>query len=450
MADLRRDYLGYNAFMHRTYGDIVHVKVLHEHVYTVYSPELIRALLVDHAHHLVRHERAIDVLTEIHGHSVMASEGDTWQRQARLLRPGFAPKRVHGYARLMVDAATQALDQLHVFESGDASVIDIGQLMSRVTMDVILRTLFSQPADHERDDAIAAINVLDQVVMKELFWPVTLPDWLPLPGKARKRQALKQLNALIGGHIQARQAMKAHDAPQDDLLAMLLAARDGDFPASGAHGLSPQEIHDQCKVMFLAGYETTAIALTWWSWLMASHPKVAERAHAEIATVLGDRDPSPEDLAQLPWLQASLKEALRLYPPAASLLMRRTLADIQLGSWTIPAGALVSVVQREAHLDARWFEDPLAFRPERFMPDAPPMPRGAWMPFGAGPRVCMGQHFAMLEMALVSAMLLQRYRLQPLPGQQEPVADMQITLRPAHPLRLNLSRLRCASASRRT
>jgi cytochrome P450 len=162
--------------------------------------------------------------------------------------------------------------------------------------------------------------------------------------------------------------------------------------------------------------------------------------HEEVDTVLRGRDPVPADIPHLDALTATLKETMRLYPPAAALMSRRAVRDVRVGDWVIPRGALVRITPWVAHHDPRWFAEPEAFRPERFASGAPPPPRGAWMPFGAGPRVCIGQHFAMLEMTLVAAMLLQRYELATLPGCRRPVAELNITLRPRERVRLRFTR----------
>jgi cytochrome P450 len=278
--------------------------------------------------------------------------------------------------------------------------------------------------------------------MKEFFWPMTLPDWLPLPGKATKRKALRLLDELVDGHLRARRQGSADAAPGDDLLAMLLAARDNEAAPQGGQALTlnDAEIRDQCKVMFLAGFETTSTALQWWTWLMARHPACAQRAQQELEEVMGTRTPTAEDLPQLPWLTATLKEAMRLYPPVPATVTRRTTADVQVGGCQIPKGSLVMVLPCVAHHDARYFPQPERFQPERFMPDAPALPRGAWMPFGAGPRVCIGQHFAMLEMVIISAMLLQRYDLSEAPDQAPPEAELQVTLRPRDGVRVRFER----------
>jgi cytochrome P450 len=309
-------------------------------------------------------------------------------------------------------------------------------LWTRVAMDVILRTLFSSEVAADARDASAAVQVLSETAMREMFWPVTLPDWLPLPGKAAKRHALRLLKGLVGRHIEARRHEEG--IARDDLLAHLLALRD---EATGA-SLSEQEVFDQCMVSFQAGHETSATALLWWSRLMAEDPAALRSAQAEVDQVLGGRDPQPEDLPALPWLGATLKEAMRLYPPVAALMTRRTTREITLGGHRIPRGALLRITPWVLQRDPRTWEAPDEFRPGRFMPGAPPPPRGAWMPFGVGPRVCIGQHFAMLEMTIVAAMLLQRHELA-LPADApalEPV--LQVTLRPKGGVRLGLRRRR--------
>ena len=436
---MRRDYLGFTTALHHDHGDITCMQLANELAFDVFDPALVRAALVDQAGHLIRWERGIEVFEQSFGQSVLVTEGSTWQRQRRMLAPGFMPRRVQGYAALMAAAAGAALDAAVPPGAPDAEV-DIGDLMSRVAMDTILRTLFSQPDQGESRAAARATQVLSHRAMREMFWPLTLPDWLPLPGKRAKRWGLRTLHGLVQRHITQRLATPAAQAPQDDLLAMLLAVRD---EASG-QGLSASEIHDQCMVMFQAGHETSATALLWWAWLMASHPEAQQRARQEVQAVLGGRPPQAADTAALDWLGASLKEAMRLYPPVGALMSRRVVQPVQLGPWTLPAGAVLRITPAVIHRDARWFPDPQAFRPERFTADAEPPPRGAWMPFGTGPRVCIGQHFAMLEMTLVAAMLLQRHVLHTVPGAPPPALDFSVTLRPRQPLRLRLQRLSAA------
>ena len=221
---------------------------------------------------------------------------------------------------------------------------------------------------------------------------------------------------------------------QDDLLAMLLSARDdnlGEATGNPSVGLSAAELQDQCNVMFQAGHETSATALLWWCRLMAEHPEAANKANNEIQRVLAGRSPAPEDLPQLEWLSATLKESMRLYPPVPALMSRRTQQAVRLGEWQVPKGSLLRITPWVLHHDARWFPNPEAFQPERFCEGAASIPRGAYMPFGTGPRVCVGQHFATMEMTLIAAMLLQRYALKlPEGNSVVPRGVMGVTLRP--------------------
>jgi cytochrome P450 len=277
---------------------------------------------------------------------------------------------------------------------------------------------------------------------------LSLPDWLPLPGKARKREAMRLILELIGSHVRARRA--APDG-HDDLLATLLAARDDEGAGTGAgdaSALSDVQVRDELMTIFFAGHETTAAALTWAGWFLASQPLAAARARHEVDTVLGGRTPGFADVARLPYLGKFIKETMRLYPPAPGVFMRRATQDVQIGQYLVPRGALVSVCSLVPHYDARWFADPERFDPERFEGEAgKQIPRGAYFPFGTGPRVCIGSSFATMEMTLVLAMLLQRFTFALAPAQQQPAIHLQVIVRPAGGLQLVLEK-RAARAPR--
>lgn len=434
LRDMKADYIGFTAGLHR-WGDMTLIRLGAERGYDLFTPELVRAALVDHADDLVRWERGIEVFEQVLGRSLLVTEGASWQRQRRMLQPAFTPRRVAGYAAAMAEAAQTALDQ--ALPGGeDSALVDMDQLFTPLAMDVILRVLFSSRAPEDSAQAAQAVQLLSETALREMFWPMTLPDWLPLPGKRAKRQALRLMRQWVGGHIAARQASQV-TAPQDDLLGMLLSLRDEET----GQPLTAAEIFDQCMLTFQAGHETSATGLLWWSRLMAAHPDACARAQTELDQVLAGRAPQAEDLPALPWLTATLKEAMRLYPPIAAVLTRRTTRAIEVGGYTMPRGALVRITPWVLQRDPRSFPAPEQFLPERFLPDAPPPPRGAWMPFGTGPRVCLGQHFAMLEMTLVAALLLQRYRLALPPGGGAPMdAVLKVTLRPKHPVVLQLQR----------
>ncbi len=431
LRQLARDYLGTTLNWQKAYGDLSCHRILGERTIDIAHPDLVRQVLVDQSDRLIRWERGPEVFSQIMGQSVLVTEGATWQRQRRMLQAGFTPKRVAAYGDLMVQAATAALDAVPPGETA------VDELFNHLTMRVILRTLFSAGGEGKTAQAAWAVKYLGENNMREMFRPMTLPDWLPLPGKAAKRLAKRTLIDLVRGQIQARKS--AHEAPSDDLLGMLLSLRE---ERTGT-GLNDQEVLDQCMVTFMAGHDTSSSTLLWWSWCMATNPEAQQLAWEEVDALLKGRAPTAADAGQLPWLTATFKETMRLHPPISALMSRRAQADLTVGDQHIPKGTLIRVTPWVLHRDARWFPDPDAFRPERWLPGAEPPPRGAYMPFGLGPRVCLGQHFAMLELQLSAALVLQRFRLEPLDrrkGNLERAPKLSVTLRPAQSLHLRLAR----------
>jgi len=430
LAAMRRDYLAVIAAQ-RPLGDLVAQRILGERGVDIFDPELLREVMVDHADALIRWQRGPEVFAELMGQSVLVTEGATWQRQRRMLMQAFTPKRVAGYAALMTEAAVAGLDGVAEGE------VAMDALFSHLTMDVISRTLFSTPIGSDTAAAAHAVQVLSETALAEMFWPFTLPDWLPLPGKAAKRRAQRLMHGLLGGHIDRR---RASGEAKPDLLGMLMALRDDASGGASGEALSTQEVYDQCMVSFQAGHETSATALLWWSWLLAAHPEAQARARAEVDAVLDGRVPTAEDASALPYLSATLKETMRLYPPVAAVMTRRLTREITLGGARLPARTLIRVTPWLLHRDPRWWPDaPLAFKPERFLPGAAhEIPRGAYIPFGLGPRVCLGQHFAVLEMTLIAALVLQRFELSQV-GAEAPKPRMAVTLRPDGGLKLRLA-----------
>lgn len=429
MRQIKQDYLGFVRRMHAEHGDVFHMRLGFENIYNVACPELLRELLVDHNGSLVRWDHLMKVFSKDHGQSVLTTDKEVWQRQRRMLLPSFSARCIQGYSDLMVDAAIHTIDEVTAPES---QIAEFEQLMGLLTMSVIVKTLFGSTSAEENASAERSVQIITTVHMDEALRPFVLPDWVPMPGSARKRRAREELNELIWRHIRARRGVPNANR---DLLDRLLAMREGD------DALSEQEIRDQCMTMFLAGHETTAAALTWWGWAMASHPECARRATAEVDRVLGSRPPSVEDLPALGYLTQTIKEAMRLYPPAPVLFARRAVSDIQIGPWCIPNGSLVMLSPWVVHRDVRWYDRPDEFNPDRFSPQQEgERPRGAYFPFGTGHRVCIGNTFAMNEMLLITAMLLQRVELSPEVPERAVAPVMRTTLRPADNLRLRLKR----------
>lgn len=431
LRDMAGDYLGFWSRMQQAFGDSVSLHVMGRATYCFMHPDQIREVLVEKNDAFIRYERHMDVLREVHGQSLLISEGDIWKQQRRTLLPGFSPKRFDGYARQMAEAASGALDGL---ARHGGKPFDFEHAMNMLAMDVILRTMFSSSVAADTKAIEQAVRYLSQTAYEDMFYPFSLPDWLPLPGKRTKRQARKLLDDLIWSHIRVR---RSSGERRDDILGMLLSAADEE--GDGSH-LSDRDIRNQLMTTFLAGHETTASGLTWAGWVLAAHKDVARRAMDEVDTVLQGRTPTFADVARLPYLGQVVKETLRLYSPAPGVFMRQAATDVEIGGYRLAKGALVVILSAIPHRDGRWFPDPDRFDPDRFTPDASKqIPRGAYFPFGTGPRVCIGNSFAAMEMTLILAMLLQRYEVRLQPGQQEPGIRLQVTVRPEGGMTLMLA-----------
>jgi cytochrome P450 len=435
LADMQDDYLGFWRAAQRQFGDTVYMRQGWVHHYAFMHPDQVREALVDKARSFVRYEQHIAVMRQLHGQSLIVTEGATWQRQRRTLLPAFSPRRFDAYADQVTAAASDAFDSL---PADGATAIDAEHTMNMLAMDIILRTMFGSRVEEDTARIEQAIRTLSAIGYAEMFLPFAIPAWAPGPRQARKRRALRLLDGLVRSHIgKRRAAMKAGAGAGEDLLGMLLAARDEE--GDGA-ALPDDEIRDQLMTIFLAGHETTATALAWAAWALAADPALAGRVAAEADAVLGARAPTMADVPRLPLLAAVVKETLRRYPPVPGVIMRRAAEDVRIGAWLLPKGSLVTIPFFVPQGDARWFPQPERFDPARFLGDAArALPRGAYVPFGAGPRVCIGNGFATMEMTLALAMLVQRFTLAPAPGQDVPEAKMQVTLRPAGGLRLLLT-----------
>lgn len=424
---MSNDLPGTLTALQQAFGDVVHLRIRPEHLVILSDPLLVRELLVTHHEALIRWERGMRVFAQLQGHSVFIAEGPAWRSKRHALLPGFSPKAVQAFTGTIAQATRQALAGWPVV----ATVFPVERALTSLAMDVILRMLFSSEIDAPARRAEQALRTLMTQANEELYWPASWPVWVPW--KRAKRQTLAILDALIGRALQARLALPPAAWP-DDLLSRLLQLHRDDAAAWPLDA-----VRDECMTIFVAGHETVAATLTWWAWCMAANPAAQTAAAREVRQVLQGRVPVAQDLPSLPCLTQTLQETLRLYPAAPVLNSRRTTRPVTLGPWQFPAGTQFMLPVQLMHHDARWFPEPLVFRPERFAPGAPAFPRGAWLPFGAGPRVCLGQHLAMTEMTVIAALVLQRCSLSVPEGLPDPVPVLQVSLRPRHALHLQVS-----------
>jgi cytochrome P450 len=427
LGRIKADVLGFYTAAHRTYGDAVYMRFGPFHTFTFYHPDQVREVLAEKAKHFTRMWRQVQVFRQWNGNGLSITDGDPWLRQRRLVQPAFHQARLARYAGAITAVARERL-------AAAAGPVGFDTLMTDLTMDVITRTMFGTDLGGARADLARALKVLNDVAMRELTAPATLPDWLPLPGKREKRWAIRTLDGTVRRFVAER---RKAGADAGDLLSMLLLAADED--ADGG-GFTDEQARDECVGIFLAGHGTAAAAMTWVGWALAAHPDVMARAAAEVDSVLGGRDPAFADLPRLTYTERVVKEALRLWPPAFAMFTRQAARDTEVGGWPVPKGSSVHLFSWVTHRDPRWFPDPEAFDPDRFAPGRiENIPPGAYFPFGLGPRACVGNHFAMTELTFLTTMLVQRFTLAPAPGQGVPVPAAGMALRPAGGLRLALT-----------
>lgn len=436
---IQNDPLGTASRFQNCFGDVAKLNILFRRIYYFFSPESARQILVEHQADFTREARLLRIFESFQGKNVLTTEGPDWERQRRILTPGFSPKRISGYTDLMRAAIDDSVGEELPAEPGRSATVDVDFLTARITMDVILRTLFSHATTRvEASSVSTAIRALTRQSMREVYWAFIPPDWLPYPGRAAKLKHLQTINTMIARHIKARTSRPKGGETQNDVLDMLLAARD-DAPTTGNASLTSQEIHDNCILLFTAGFDTASSALTWWIGLMATHPDVVEKLRLEIDGASVSTSPI-DGIVRLPYLNATIKEAMRLYSPSTALFTRVAIRDVVIGETPVPKGTLVVVPIWHLHHDARSFVEPNIFRPDRFMPNAPPIPRSAYMPFGAGHHFCLGQHFASMEMALIAAHLVQNFDLVMEAEADLPKPVVDVALKPKSTMRVRFTR----------
>jgi cytochrome P450 len=425
----RRDPLNFLTRLAREHGDIVHFHVGGQHAYLVNHPDLIRDVLVTHQDHFHK-GRALQRSKRLLGEGLLTSEGEHHRRQRRLAQPAFHKKRIESYGGVMVDYTTR-----HVARWQDGARVDIAREMMRLTLSIVGKTLFNADVESDADDIRGALTEI-----MELFNMLLLPyseyiEKLPLPQTRRFERARAKLDAIIYRIVEER---RASGADAGDLLSMLLDARDEE---NDGLGMTDQQIRDEVMTLILAGHETTANALSWTWYLLAQHTEVEARLHEELDEVLdhGRRLPTVEDLQRLRYTEMVVSESMRLYPPAW-VVGRLAIKDCEIGSYVVPAGALVLLSQYVTHRDARYFPDPSRFDPLRWTPQArESRPAFSYFPFGGGARRCIGEGFAWMEGALLVATIASRWRMTLDPSQRVETYP-RITLRPKNGIRVTLER----------
>jgi len=427
LAAVSRDWLGFYSRCAKEYGDVVGLRYLHVPICLLMHPREIEYVLVTNPGNFTK-SADYRALARVLGNGLLTNEGKPWQRQRGLIQPAFRRENILSYAQVMTRATRRMLDSWSAGESRN-----IHEDMMAVTLDIVAQCLFGAEVTGVAERVGKAMEVVTDRFMSDasqaLLLPFDLPDFLA----PARRNAIRDLNEIINGIIRER---RASQEPRGDLLDTLLQVRDAD-----GHPMSDTQLRDEVMTLFLAGHETTAIALSWTCYLLARNPQIESQLVEELRTVLGDREPTHEDIPRLRYTDMVLKESMRLYP-AVWGIGRRAIAECEIGGYRVAAGTNVFIFQSLTQRDPRFFPNPDEFNPERWREDpvrSGKIPRFAYFPFGGGPRVCVGASFAMLEATLLLAMIQQKFHLDLVPGHSvQPLAS--VTLRPKNGIRVTPQR----------
>jgi cytochrome P450 len=402
---------------HRRWGDTFKLKTHENDLYFVAHPEAIEQLLVTRHTSMIKDE-VLRQLKVMFGEGLLTSEGELWKRQRRLAAPALTRKQVALYADDMV-----AITRERAAHLAHGAQIDVHHEMMELTLHVVLKTLFGLDPGPESAQVGVGLESAMQFVDRELH---TFRAFIPARWETPGRKAFKRDVELLDQVIYTIIARKRQSgAGGDDLLTRLMVATDDD-----GSGMDDRQLRDEALTVLLAGHETTALALTYGFWMLSREKAVAQALYAEIANVLGDRPATVDDMPALKYADAFVREVLRLYPPAW-VVGREAVEPVEIDGFVVPPTGQILASPLVVHRDPRWFADPLLFRPGRWLDGSTAdLPRYAYFPFGGGPRVCIGNHFAMMEAVLLLVSILQQVRLSVDPG-FTPGFVPSVTMRPS-------------------
>lgn len=397
-------------------GPIVRMQLLHVPVYIVTDADALHEVLVENASKFKK-TAGIQFLEPLLGAGLLNAEGDVHKRHRKLLAPAFAPKRLAAYAETMIEETRTQIAKWRPNQQ-----LDLAHEMMELTLAIAGKTMFGADVRGEAATVASALEMGMRATVASITSPMQVAYKWPLPRHLMMRRAVKMLDEIVFGLIAEGRKRDPNERDRGDVLSALLLSQDEEG------GLDDRQIRDEVMTLLLAGHETTANALTWTWYHLGRNPDALARLEEEVARVLGDRTVTPEDLPNMPWTAAVLDEAMRLHPPAY-ITGRESTEAVTIGGHQFPKRAILMLNIRGIQRRADYFPAPLAFKPERFLPAAKKArPRHHYLPFGAGPRVCIGQHFALLEAQLCLATMVQHARIHPIASSVDP--EPLITLRP--------------------
>ena len=425
MSSYNADPLAFMTDTARRYGDFVPLRFGPIRAVLLSDPRDIESVLVEHPKSFHK-SRGTHRLATLLGNGIFLSEGDYWLRHRRLMQPAFHRAAVERYGEIMMRRISEALERWASLDT-----LDVVRETRRLALEIATETLFGNDVSEQEAQAIgSAIEVAAaQLQTRVSSLKMYVPDWVPSAGNRRMNAAIDEIDRLVYRIINDR---RGRSGERDDLLALLLAESDRE-----GGGMTDRELRDEVVTLLVAGHETTALTLAWAMYEIAGHPEVGDALRTEVDEVLGGRPATATDIHRLPVAASVVSETLRLYP-AAYLTARQAIEDVEIGGRPIKRRTLVLLCQWEQHRDQATFEDPAVFRPDRWRDGLlKELDRGAYFPFGLGPRMCIGMSFANLELMLALPMIHQRYRFE-LTSTDEPRPVPIVALNPDRPIRLRM------------
>lgn len=417
IPEMTKDMLGMFMDLTKQHGGIVQFKLLNKTYMLVTKPEYVKHILQSNHHSYIR-GRSVETGRVLLGNGLPLSDGDFWLQQRRILQPAFHRQKLNTISETIIKAIQTQLDSWDKYKNHQP--FDMEDEMTQLTLSIIIKTMFSAKIT---DEQVQVLGNAFRIASAFMLWKsqqfVQLPLWFPLPKHIQYNRAVKILNDIVYPLIE-----NGRKNPQDDLLGMLINAKD----AETGLGMSDAQMRDEIVTIFFAGHETSAMALTWAFYLISKNKHVESKIVGEVEQVLNRRTPTLDDLPKLTYTTQVINEVLRLYPPAY-LFAREAVTDQELDGYLIPAGTLIFITPYVTHHDANYWHDPETFDPERFTPEnISRRNKDIYYPFGAGPHICIGNHLAMMEMQLTLAMTYQRF-------QPDITTDSAIELKPEATLR---------------
>ncbi len=427
LPKLRDDTLGFLDSAIEQYGDLIQFKIGPLNAFVLSHPTYIQHVLQDNNKNYTKETFQYNGLSKVTGRGLLTSDGDLWLQQRRRMQPAFHRQRINGFGALMTDATVRRANEWQTGQN-----IDVDREMMELALEILGKALMGVDLRTEAPALTSAVLVALDHVVHSFKSPDILPGFLNTPRHRKFRQAMKTLDGAVQEIIDSHRAKNDGSIDAKSLLDVMLYSTDDNNQT-----MSDQQVRDEIITILIAGHETVASALTWSCYLLASNPQAEERLHQELDEVLAGRAPTLDDLPALDFTRRVFDEALRLYPPAW-LVTRKAVQDDVIDGVEIPANSLILVSIINVHKNLNFWENPNVFNPDRFLAEeSDNRPKFAYLPFGGGPRLCIGNYFALLEGPLVLASIYQKYRLKLNPDQKV-LVDALVTLRPRDGLHLQV------------